>query len=100
MLKIIALCIILLLCKASYAVYPACYEPHSPGPCRDYSVNYYYDPQNNTCQPFYYGGCGGNRNRFYSWKACMFVCTRRDYSWILQPEYSDEPWDSLNEERK
>ncbi|EUB60248.1 Collagen alpha-3(VI) chain [Echinococcus granulosus] len=100
MLKIIALCFLLVYFKASGAVHPACYEPYAPGPCRNYSINYYYDPYNNTCHPFYYGGCGGTRNRFYSWKACMFVCTRRDFSWILKPEYSYEPLEGLYDENK
>ncbi|KAH9278834.1 Amyloid beta A4 protein [Echinococcus granulosus] len=98
MAKIIALCILFLFCNASSAVHPACFEPHDVGPCRAYIRSYYYDPQSNTCQLFYYGGCGGTRNRFYSEEACMDACTRRSSSWILKPvpEYdyssSDESW--------
>ncbi|KAL5971664.1 Amyloid-beta A4 protein [Taenia solium] len=85
MLKIIALCLLLVFFKASIAIHPACLEPHEPGPCRGYISSFFYDPQSNTCKRFYYGGCGGTRNRFYSKEACMDVCSGHSSSWILKP---------------
>ncbi|KAH8413129.1 hypothetical protein KR009_008193 [Drosophila setifemur] len=36
------------------------------------SFSYYQD--SNSCQPFTYGGCGGNDNRFGSQSDCEAVC--------------------------
>ncbi|CAI5452941.1 unnamed protein product [Caenorhabditis angaria] len=43
---------------------------------------FYYLPRLGTCQPFQYGGCGGNSNRFKTAKECRDACSnaqaRRD----------------------
>merc|ERR1712076_51002 len=36
------------------------------GPCEAIQVRYYYNQENETCEKFVYGGCGGNANRFIS----------------------------------
>ncbi|VDO05674.1 unnamed protein product [Rodentolepis nana] len=77
-------------------MHPACAEPRDPGPCRGYTLAYHYDPSSNSCQPFHYGGCGGNRNRFYSYLTCTYLCKRNEIPWILKKvadgEGSYEDW--------
>ncbi|KAM3186852.1 hypothetical protein ACTXT7_003488 [Hymenolepis weldensis] len=83
-------------------MHPACAEPRDPGPCREYVPAYYYDPYSNSCREFIYGGCGGNRNRFYSYHACNLLCKRSQAPWILRPvgESGDDWSNFLNGEGK
>ncbi|XP_028925991.1 tissue factor pathway inhibitor [Ornithorhynchus anatinus] len=37
-------------------------------------LRYYYYPPKNRCMPFFYNGCGGNRNRFGSHEKCLATC--------------------------
>ncbi|XP_072930145.1 papilin isoform X3 [Epargyreus clarus] len=48
-----------------------------PGPCNNWSLSWYYDPVDDVCQKFQYGGCEGNENRFDSQEACESRCRRR-----------------------
>ncbi|KAK0131423.1 Collagen alpha-1(XXVIII) chain [Merluccius polli] len=41
-----------------------CHQPLDPGPCREYMVRWYYDPEANACAQFWFGGCQGNANNF------------------------------------
>ena len=42
--------------------------------CRGKSPKYYFDKMSQTCQLFFYGGCGGNENRFDSLDKCNHQC--------------------------
>ncbi|XP_030644348.1 collagen, type XXVIII, alpha 1a [Chanos chanos] len=53
-----------------------CRQPLEPGPCREYEVMWYYDPEANACAQFWYGGCKGNRNRFESEDSCKKACVQ------------------------
>ena len=51
-----------------------CSEPHATGPGRNFSVKWYFDVALGGCRRFWYGGDGGNRNRFDSEDICMQNC--------------------------
>ncbi|KAM4725367.1 collagen, type XXVIII, alpha 1a isoform 2-T2 [Anableps anableps] len=51
-----------------------CSQPLEPGPCRQYRIRWYYDPEANACAQFWYGGCQGNGNNFESEVNCRNTC--------------------------
>uniref|UniRef100_UPI003AAC3A58 collagen, type XXVIII, alpha 1a n=1 Tax=Centroberyx gerrardi TaxID=166262 RepID=UPI003AAC3A58 len=51
-----------------------CSQPLDPGPCRQYVVKWYYDPEANACAQFWYGGCQGNENNFDTEANCRNSC--------------------------
>lgn len=44
------------------------------GECDDWKLLYTYDKSSKLCTQFYYGGCGGNGNRFESLDECEATC--------------------------
>lgn len=44
------------------------------GPCRTYYPFWYFDSGAKACQPFTYGGCLGNQNRFSTKEECLRIC--------------------------
>ncbi|KAL0985322.1 hypothetical protein UPYG_G00155460 [Umbra pygmaea] len=55
----------------------ACLLKRDQGSCQDYNLKWYFDTTKSKCSPFWYGGCGGNRNRFETLEACEGFCLRR-----------------------
>ncbi|XP_072530857.1 collagen, type XXVIII, alpha 1a [Salminus brasiliensis] len=53
-----------------------CRQRLDPGPCRNYEIKWYYDPEANACAQFWYGGCHGNSNRFETHDSCKKTCIR------------------------
>ncbi|XP_072282625.1 amyloid beta precursor like protein 2 isoform X2 [Pyxicephalus adspersus] len=51
-----------------------CSQEAATGPCRAMFPRWYFDPEQEKCVQFIYGGCGGNRNNFESKDYCMAVC--------------------------
>lgn len=51
-----------------------CFLPPVKGMCRANMPRYFYNSSTKNCQLFRYGGCGGNRNNFQSFKDCMRNC--------------------------
>ncbi|TFK02284.1 Collagen alpha-3(VI) chain [Platysternon megacephalum] len=44
------------------------------GTCREFVLKWYYDSETKSCARFWYGGCGGNENKFNTQKECEKVC--------------------------
>ncbi|XP_068602533.1 collagen, type XXVIII, alpha 2a [Brachionichthys hirsutus] len=53
---------------------PRCKLSLDQGPCRNYNIRWYYDKQANACAQFWYGGCGGNGNRYETEDECKKTC--------------------------
>ncbi|KAH8352633.1 hypothetical protein KR084_005417 [Drosophila pseudotakahashii] len=51
-----------------------CLQPMISGRCFGYVESYAYNPIKRHCEPFIYGGCGGNDNRFSTKAECEFNC--------------------------
>ncbi|KAM5327201.1 collagen alpha-3(VI) chain isoform 4-T5 [Glossophaga mutica] len=51
-----------------------CKLPREEGACRKFVLKWYYDADTGSCARFWYGGCGGNENRFNSQADCERVC--------------------------
>lgn len=60
--------------SVSTAVDSRCSLPLIQGTCRDYTIYWYYDKQANSCAQFWYGGCGGNENRYQTEEECKNAC--------------------------
>lgn len=58
---------------------PRCNLSLDQGSCRNYSIHWYYDNQANSCAQFWYGGCGGNDNRYETEDECKKTCVVRLY---------------------
>ncbi|XP_046571904.1 papilin-like isoform X1 [Haliotis rubra] len=55
-----------------------CKLERSRGPCANYTLKWYYDDQASMCNMFWYGGCGGNDNRFEKEDECESTCVAND----------------------
>jgi len=51
-----------------------CLMPEQVGPCDAYVPSYWHNPATGLCEPFIYGGCQGNANRFASLAECQAAC--------------------------
>ncbi|XP_076259164.1 proteoglycan-like sulfated glycoprotein papilin isoform X9 [Rhynchophorus ferrugineus] len=54
----------------------SCSVAKERGPCRNYTVKWFYDMSYGGCSRFWYGGCEGNANRFKSKEECEGVCVK------------------------
>ncbi len=54
-----------------------CLLPLAPGRCKSFQMKWYYNKERSRCEVFYFGGCGGNANRFNSLEECQSLCMRK-----------------------
>uniref|UniRef100_A0A3Q3B5L9 BPTI/Kunitz inhibitor domain-containing protein n=1 Tax=Kryptolebias marmoratus TaxID=37003 RepID=A0A3Q3B5L9_KRYMA len=52
----------------------ACLLQQDSGSCQDYSMKWFFDTVQKECTRFWYGGCGGNNNRFETQEECEKMC--------------------------
>jgi len=52
----------------------ACSLPAESGPCEAAIPSYFHNPETGVCEPFVYGGCEGNENRFSTLAECQAAC--------------------------
>lgn len=61
---------------------PRCSLPMEPGPCNGYFPVYYYNACTGTCERFIYGGCFGNKNKFWIKSQCYNTCVGNELNVI------------------
>ncbi|XP_008296192.1 collagen alpha-6(VI) chain isoform X2 [Stegastes partitus] len=59
---------------ASFISKDACFLSQDQGSCQNYSMMWFFDTEQNECARFWYGGCGGNENRFKTQEECENLC--------------------------
>jgi trypsin inhibitor len=58
-----------------------CALPQVSGPCDAYAPSFWHNPKTGVCEPFVYGGCDGNANRFATRAACLAACPGSGADW-------------------
>uniref|UniRef100_A0A3Q1GZK7 BPTI/Kunitz inhibitor domain-containing protein n=1 Tax=Acanthochromis polyacanthus TaxID=80966 RepID=A0A3Q1GZK7_9TELE len=53
----------------------ACLLSQDQGGCQNYTMMWFFDTEQNECSRFWYGGCGGNKNRFKTQEECENLYT-------------------------
>ncbi|XP_073996018.1 proteoglycan-like sulfated glycoprotein papilin isoform X3 [Rhodnius prolixus] len=68
-----------------------CRLPKAEGNCNDWTEQWYYEDETDTCRRFHFSGCYGNGNRFESLEACETRCRRSRPAPVPEPEPQPEP---------
>uniref|UniRef100_UPI00358F6486 LOW QUALITY PROTEIN: collagen alpha-4(VI) chain-like n=1 Tax=Myxine glutinosa TaxID=7769 RepID=UPI00358F6486 len=53
--------------------------------CREFRQFWYFDQETDSCRRFWYGGCGGNGNRFASEEECFQFCLESNVNSLEDP---------------
>ncbi|XP_052769423.1 papilin-like [Mya arenaria] len=53
---------------------PVCNLPSAAGPCKGSFQRFFFNIQTCMCEPFIYGGCGGNENKYDTKEECQALC--------------------------
>ncbi|KAH8410194.1 hypothetical protein KR009_008015 [Drosophila setifemur] len=78
---------------------PKCMYPANPGPCQGFVKVWGYDYLTNRCIFFYYGGCGGNPNRFYTKDECLTTCrVHRDPNRVKREDEEEDDVEEFEED--
>ncbi|XP_067857044.1 collagen alpha-6(VI) chain-like [Heptranchias perlo] len=56
--------------------FDVCALNRDEGTCQDYDVKWFFDQVLQACTRFWYGGCGGNQNRFDTQEECEASCLK------------------------
>ncbi|KGL88518.1 Kunitz-type protease inhibitor 1, partial [Charadrius vociferus] len=67
-----------------------CVDLPDTGQCTESIPRWYYNPFSEKCDPFTYGGCGGNNNNFKEEEECMKSC-----SGITKADAIGRRWESF-----
>nr|XP_033497526.1 collagen alpha-6(VI) chain-like isoform X1 [Epinephelus lanceolatus] len=59
---------------ASFASKDSCFLSQDQGSCQNYTMMWFFDTEQRECSRFWYGGCGGNENRFQTQEECENLC--------------------------
>ncbi|XP_028926626.1 collagen alpha-4(VI) chain-like [Ornithorhynchus anatinus] len=54
-----------------------CSMAQDRGECQDYILKWFYNSEQKSCMQFWYGGCGGNPNRFETQQECESRCVEQ-----------------------
>ncbi|XP_067851850.1 collagen alpha-6(VI) chain-like [Heptranchias perlo] len=56
--------------------YDECALNQDEGDCNNYSIKWFFNNKEKGCARFWYGGCGGNKNRFDTQQECEALCLK------------------------
>lgn len=62
--------------RNTYIYLDYCSLPKQTGDCSEKQPRWYYSETDKKCMPFYYTGCGGNKNKFPSLQSCEDHCPK------------------------
>ncbi|KAJ8704585.1 hypothetical protein PYW07_011773 [Mythimna separata] len=73
-MKLFGLLLTLFVAVVFAEINPICRQPAETGFCKALIPRYAYNSTSGSCQPFNYGGCGGNANNFRTRAECRMTC--------------------------